>query len=1228
MVIPTPKTGSEGPALLDQSEVYQRTVDPSGDDSLAKLVRWIRPRSTVLELGPAIGYLTRYLREKLDCTVDCVEYSAAMADKAAPFARAMWVADLDEIELADRFEAGEYDSIVAADVLEHLKNPWRVLEMCRPLLKPGGQLLLSIPNVGHVGLVAELLDGRFDYRREGLLDRTHLRFFTRHTIEEMLHRTGFRVDAQDAVVLPPENTEFSRTLDELPPVVRAGLLKHPDALVYQFLLAASVVSRSDTRDSTPIADASVRTPFFCTKLYWADADGSFTENHCVVRHLPLGPERQCVVFDLPPDSTPRFLRWDPVDRAGFLHLFAIRMVRRDSDGRAAGVLLDWPNGEAIERSTRLENLEYGRTSIGETFTATSEDPQIVFEVPPEALAARDGCLSVEAELDWPMSPDYLVASATLGPAIVAARNAQHALRRELLGVRAAHERLVAQVKRLGRPRVDILVVCYNSSRWLEGFTASLRQLHYPADRVRLVFIDNGSTDDSLVRIKAAATTLPMQMDFVATGRNLGFTGGYEEAFRHAEGDYYFVVNLDTALAPDVIDKLVEVLENDPTIGIAEARQSPREHPKYYDAVTGETSWCSGACMMIRPAALRRIGGGFERSFFMYVEDVDLSWRMWLHGWKCVYVPDAVVEHFTEDLDPAKTPKMQHYFTMRNGALIRAMYGSMSESLFHYAAMLRLAVLSRNPWWHRRLTFKAIFASLLQLPAAGRGRERRGKLGLHPWVFFNGWLFGRHARDLALTAADGTRHADFTALLPIAKKELAHNLPVEQHVSMNPAVCIGGQSMPAILAYDSAKLRYQLSVPENAVLKGAIAAPPDTWNDNALGRFDIQRGDTTIWQRVLTLEENSDRRWVPFEVPLSPTGQDQTTELTLSFNGIKGLVWGLWGDVRVAHVEPAAADADAVDQLVGLAVSIVIPTHNRAESLPLVLRRLMTQDVGPDRFEVIAVDSASGDRTPQMLEEQVHRYGNMTALRCEKPGAASARNMGLAAAKAPLVVLLDDDILVGPDFIRRIFQAHREHPGRILLGRIVAPWDDSTDPFERYLLQVQDVNIYDFPDNSNVPANYFYTACVAIPRDVLGTTKFDEGFSVYGVEDIEFGFRLLGGDRRMVFLPQLRVLHDYHPDYPSFRRKKHKAGYSLGYFHQRHPEQAQRLTFGARFVRNYSLLRILRTLSAPLAKLALFWERIRYRTGPVNRFLFRWWYVDLRIRLYEGLLRFKRGEPPP
>ncbi len=649
-----------------------------------------------------------------------------------------------------------------------------------------------------------------------------------------------------------------------------------------------------------------------------------------------------------------------------------------------------------------------------------------------------------------------------------------------------------------RPRVDVMVVNYNGLRWIDGFMESLRRTSYPVELLRLVFVDNGSTDGSLEEARQRAVGLGPPAVFVPTGRNLGFTGGYARAFECGDAEYYFVINTDTRMAPDAIDRLIGVLTADPQVGLAEARQAPLEHPKYYDPVTGETSWCSGACVMVRAKALRSIGGGFDSTFFMYAEDVDLSWRMWLHGWKCVYVPEAVVEHFTEHLDPQRDHSIQHYYSMRNGALMRVMYGVWFEAILHYAAMFRVGTLSRNPWWHKQLTLRAALASLARLPYALRKRRSLRRLGRSQWVFFNGWLYGRHARDPAL--AD-RRDDDAT---------------------------------------DTA---------------------------TGVGELRLKR---TVCRKPATLAD----------IPSEPT------------------------------------------------VTVVIPTHNRADRLSRVIDRLMAQDVPLDRFEVILVDSNSRDDTPAVSARLAERHPNLRVFRCDQPGAAAARNKGLEAAAGGLIVLLDDDILVGRGFLRQVLRAGVDHPGQVLLGRILAPWEGVCDPFHRYLLQVQDVNIYDFPDAENVPPNYFYTACVAIPREVLGGLRFDEGFQVYGVEDIEFGFRLLSGDLRMVYLPDLQVLHDYHPTYRAYRKKKHKAGYSLGYFLREHPEHAERFQFGSRFRRFYQGLRVLRTLGAPVAGLLYLWERLLYHDGPINRWLYRWWYVDLRIQLYSGLRRFRRGVPPP
>src|SRR4029078_3939970 len=117
---------------------------------------------------------------------------------------------------------------------------------------------------------------------------------------------------------------------------------------------------------------------------------------------------------------------------------------------------------------------------------------------------------------------------------------------------------------------------------------------------------------------------------------------------------------DTELDTGTLEKLMNRADSDPAIAICEARQFPREHPKLADRVTGETSWCSGAAALIRRRAFEAAGGFDEKLYFIYCEGVDLSWKFWLKGWKCVYVPEAMVTHRTQDLLPGKRRILENY----------------------------------------------------------------------------------------------------------------------------------------------------------------------------------------------------------------------------------------------------------------------------------------------------------------------------------------------------------------------------------------------------------------------------------------------------------------------------------------------------------------------------------------------------------------------------------------
>jgi hypothetical protein len=125
--------------------------------------------------------------------------------------------------------------------------------------------------------------------------------------------------------------------------------------------------------------------------------------------------------------------------------------------------------------------------------------------------------------------------------------------------------------------------------------------------------------------------------------NLGSAGGSNRLAEGADTDFLLVLNPDTYASPDLLASLVDAAV-DPSVGALDARQVPLEHPKAYDLKTGDTSWVSGACMLIRTCAFRAVGGFDDDHFFLHCDDVDLSWRLRLAGWRVRHAPSAIVFH--------------------------------------------------------------------------------------------------------------------------------------------------------------------------------------------------------------------------------------------------------------------------------------------------------------------------------------------------------------------------------------------------------------------------------------------------------------------------------------------------------------------------------------------------------------------------------------------------------
>jgi 2-polyprenyl-3-methyl-5-hydroxy-6-metoxy-1,4-benzoquinol methylase len=150
-------------------------------------------------------------------------------------------------------EAG-FDAIVFADVLEHLVDPWTVLRQSLTYLQPGGRVVISIPNIANYGARLNLLKGEFRYQDFGIYDRTHLRFFTRATAEEMVRGAGLTITARRYTPNLTETGLFRRTLGRVPPLRKPFRMldrwlayRKPELFAVQFILACDFRPETEER---------------------------------------------------------------------------------------------------------------------------------------------------------------------------------------------------------------------------------------------------------------------------------------------------------------------------------------------------------------------------------------------------------------------------------------------------------------------------------------------------------------------------------------------------------------------------------------------------------------------------------------------------------------------------------------------------------------------------------------------------------------------------------------------------------------------------------------------------------------------------------------------------------------------------------------------------------------------------------------------------------------------
>lgn len=234
-----------------RSVIYRQEIDVHDhNDSKVICYNYVENGTTVLDVGCACGDLGIILHKLKNCKVYGMEYnsgSIAVA-KAAQAYEELYQVDLNNFDSGLYAELeGKFDYIILADVLEHLAEPRIVLKQLKFFLKEKGRMIVSLPNVAHASVKAGLLLDRFDYADVGVLDRTHVSFYTKNSLAGFFADCRIEVLKVKTTYRDPQGVGEENLLNYLPGKVARYIMKDCHSLVWQYVMLMKNSDMADER---------------------------------------------------------------------------------------------------------------------------------------------------------------------------------------------------------------------------------------------------------------------------------------------------------------------------------------------------------------------------------------------------------------------------------------------------------------------------------------------------------------------------------------------------------------------------------------------------------------------------------------------------------------------------------------------------------------------------------------------------------------------------------------------------------------------------------------------------------------------------------------------------------------------------------------------------------------------------------------------------------------------
>ncbi len=619
--------------------------------------------SRVLDLGAADGSVAAVLKT-MGCHVTAVEIDPVAAASAQKVCDDVVVADLNELDFLPRFGRGRFDVVLMLDVLEHLLDPASVLARAGTVLTDGGWGVISLPNVAHVSVRLALLRGTFPYTDVGLLDRTHLRFFDREGVDQLLRASGWGMLELLRSTRPWGTTEIHFP-DADPELVRQ-IEADPEGLTYQFLISAAPLTSSALSHPPVLPAAAAQAAYLdqgfeLGRLRDALTATAAERDRLEARLAAATADGELVRSDLQQlqekgDESARRLAAAVAD----LEVARADLEVAHADLEAAHADLDDAVAARDAACAQTERLTVELDTAQSRLEAKRDEVRALRDVATELTVIKDSHF-------YRIALRYRAMIERLAPSNSRRRHLYHAAVRTVLRVGGGSQAIPSDsptisLPRAANPTVSIIIPVHD--HW-DLTAACLRSIadDSPAASYEVIVVDDASADASSRSLAMVEGIVPIYLE-----RNHGFLGAVSAGIAAAQGRYVLLLNNDTVVTRGWLDALVDTAGSDLSVGVVGAklvypdgrlqeagaivwqdgsawnygRGAVASDPAFN--TPREVDYCSGACLLIRRELLEA-SGGLDMAFAPgYYDDADLAFTARKLGFRVVYQPRATVVH--------------------------------------------------------------------------------------------------------------------------------------------------------------------------------------------------------------------------------------------------------------------------------------------------------------------------------------------------------------------------------------------------------------------------------------------------------------------------------------------------------------------------------------------------------------------------------------------------------